>query len=64
MSHMLDALRGFVAWWFEGLARIGAHLTHVYDGPLAPIDPNNASESDREAWEEERARLALSPWWM
>ena len=64
MSNVLDALRTFAAWWQEGLAKVGEHMSQVYEGPVSPDATEEGSEADREAWEEERARLALSPWWM
>ncbi len=64
MSRFLDVLRGFAAWWQEGLTKMGAHLLQAYDWPGTAIDTESDTEADREAWDEERARLALSPWWM
>ncbi len=64
MSGLLDALRSFAAWWQEGLTKLGTQLLQAYDWPAAPIGTEIDAEADREAWEEERARLALSPWWM
>lgn len=64
MSIVLDALRGFAAWWLEGLAKVGHHMSDVYAGLPAPVEAQRDGEADREAWEEERTRLALSPWWM
>jgi hypothetical protein len=64
MSGLLDALRSFAAWWQEGLTKIGTHLLQAYDWPAASVETEIDAEADREAWEEERARLALSPWWM
>jgi hypothetical protein len=63
MSTLLDALRNFAAWWHEGLAAAGAHAS-LEQEPLNPGNPETDPEADREAWEEERARLALSPWWL
>lgn len=64
MSQVLDGLRRFVAWWQEGLTKIGTQFLQADDWPGAPLEIAAADEADREAWEEERARLALSPWWM
>lgn len=64
MSGLLDTLRGFAAWWQEGLTKIGTRLLQAYDWPASGGDLEGEAEIDREAWEEERARLALSPWWM
>lgn len=63
MSTLLDALRSFAAWWREGLVAANAHA--LLERELS--NPGNReidTEADREAWEEERARLALSPWWL
>ncbi len=64
MSSLLGALRAAIAWWLEGLTRLGAHLTHVYDLPLTPVANDADTDADCEAWDQERARLALSPWWL
>ncbi len=64
MSSVRDVLGTLAAWWFEGLVRIGAHLTEVYGGPVASAETTDTRDADRAAWEEERARLALSPWWL
>jgi hypothetical protein len=64
MSTLLNALRCFAAWWQEGLTNIGSQMVQAYGWPAAPIEAEGDADSDREAWEEERARLALSPWWM
>lgn len=64
MSRVLEVLHALAVWWQEGLAKIGAQVLQAYDWPAAPIDTEADAEADRAAWEEERARLALSPWWM
>lgn len=64
MSSVLDAWRGFRAWWMEGLTRIGAHLTHVYDGPSTPVARDADDGAEQEVWDEERARIAVTPWWL
>ena len=64
MSNALDVLRSFAAWWQEGLAKVGEHMSQVYEAPVQSASTEDESNADREAWEEERARLALSPWWM
>lgn len=61
MSWLVNAFRNFAALWGEGLVAAGTYALLEHE---RPIDGNTESEADREAWEEERARLALSPWWM
>lgn len=63
MSSLLDALRNFAVWWHEGLAAAGAHAS-LEQERSNPGSRAIDTEADREAWEEERARLALSPWWL
>ena len=64
MSGLLDGIHGFAAWWQEGLTKLGTQLLQVYGWPASPFDTEIDAEADREAWEEEREKLALSPWWM
>ena len=63
MSTLLDALRSLAAWWREGLMAANTHA--LLERELSnPGHREIDTEADREAWEEERARLALSPWWL
>ena len=61
MSSLLSVLRGFAAWWREGLTAMGTHALLESQWPTGG-DPDR--EADREVTEDERARLALLPWWM
>jgi hypothetical protein len=62
MNSLLNVLRSFAAWWREGLAAMG---THALLESQWPVNGDPGLEIDREtAEEEERARLALLPWWV
>ena len=64
MSGLLDVVRGFAAWCKEGLTKLGTQLLQAYGWPAPPFETEFDAEADRETWDEERERLALSPWWM
>lgn len=61
MSWLLDVFRTFAVWRRESLMVAG---THALPESKWPTGGDPESEAEREAWEDERARLAFSPWWM
>jgi len=63
MSWSINSLRRLAAWWREGLVVVGTTALLEHEWPTAG-EPAKDAEADREAWEEERARLTLSPWWL
>jgi hypothetical protein len=63
MNWLLDVLRCLAAWWREGLVAAGMPALQEHEWSTSGDLENNA-EADREAWETERARLVLSPWWL
>lgn len=52
MSWLLELLRIAVVRWTEGLAAATTYSDQVDE------------DADRDAWEHERIRLTLSPWWL
>lgn len=52
MTWILDAFQRLAAWWCEGMAAATA---------LPDCDDDDA---DRAAYELERQRLTLTPWWL
>jgi hypothetical protein len=52
MSWLLELLRIAVVRWTEGVAAATTYSDQVDE------------DADRDAWEHERIRLTLSPWWL
>lgn len=61
MRSLLHVLRSLAAWWREGLTAMD---THALLESQWPVNGDPDLEIDRETAEEERARLALLPWWV
>ena len=59
MSWLINAFRNLAAWWREGLAVVGTTALLEHEWPMSS-SPESALEADREAWDEERARLRVT----
>ena len=62
MRWLMNAFHRLAAWGREDLMAAGTPALLEHEWPTGDIESDD--EADREAWEAERARLALSPWWL